>query len=104
MNQTYVPYTPYRKLINVAISKALMTIINIFGYGAFFSGLALAWINVDVFTRSVLQLLGCLFMAFKVVQAVDSFMHKRHMNKLERREKEFELMIKEEKYIKQHQF
>jgi len=99
--QTFI-ITPYKRLINVAISKALMTIINIFGFGAFFSGLVLAWINVDVFTRSVLQLLGCVFMLFKIVQAVDGFFHKRAINKLERRQKELEQIIREEQYQRSH--
>ncbi len=93
---------PYKQAIKVALSKGLMMILNIFGWGTFFSGLYLAWINVDVFTRSVLQLLGCIFMLFKIVQAVDGWWHKRAMNKIEKRKFDLEQAIREEEYIKSH--
>lgn len=102
MNQNNVLITPYRKVLDMAISKALMTILNIFGFSAYFSGLYFAWINVDVFTRSLMQLLGCVFLIFKIVQAVDNWLHKRAMNKLERRKEDLEQTMREESYIRGH--
>lgn len=102
MNQNNVLITPYRKVLDMAISKALMTILNIFGFSAYFSGLYFAWINVDVFTRSLMQLLGCVFLIFKIVQAVDNWLHKRAMNKLERRKEDLEQTKREESYIRGH--
>lgn len=103
MNQENNVFIPtYKKAINVAISKALMIVFNVFGFGAFFSGLYLAWINVDIFTRSVLQFLGCIFMLFKIVQAVDNWLHKRKMNKYIREKEEWAKMIREEDYIRTH--
>lgn len=102
MNENNVFTTPYKKAINVALSKGVMMVLNFFGYSFFFSGLYLAWINVDVFTRSLLQLLGCLFMIFKIVQAIDGWIHKRAMNKIERRKQDLEQTIREEEYIKKH--
>lgn len=102
MDQNNIYLTHHKKVIKVAISKALMTIINVFGFGAFFSGLYLAYINVDVFTRSILQFLGCIFMLFKIIQAVDGWWHKRHMNKIERRKVDLEQTKREEEYIRDH--
>ena len=103
MNQQSSVFLPtYKKVLNVAISKALMTILNIFGFGAYFTGLYLAWINVDVFTRSVMQVFGCVFLLFKIIQSIDTFMHKRAMNKLERRKQDLEQTIREETYIRGH--
>jgi uncharacterized membrane protein len=97
---TFVPI--YKKAVNVAISKALMTIFNIFGFSAYFSGLYFAWINVDVFTRTVMQLLGCVFLLFKIVSAIDNWMHKRKMDKYTREKEAWEKMIREEDYIRNH--
>lgn len=102
MEQNNIYLAPTKRLIKVTISKALMTIINVFGFGAFFSGLYLSYINVDIFTRSVLQLLGCIFMLFKIVQAVDTWWHKRHMNKIERRREDLAQTKIEEEYIREH--
>lgn len=102
MNQSNVFITPYKKVIKVAISKALMTILNIFGFSAYFSGLYFAWINVDVFTRSVMQLLGCVFLLFKIVQAVDNWIHKRKMDRYLREKEAWQKMLREEDYIRDH--
>lgn len=104
MNQRNVFIEPYKKVINVAISKALMTILNVFGFGAYFSALYFAWINVDIFTKTVLQLLGCVFMIFKIVQAIDNWWHKRAMNKIDRRKHELEQMEREDQYIRKTKF
>lgn len=103
-NQPNVIYAPYKKVIDVAISKVLMTIFNIFGFGAYFSALYLAWINVDVFTRTVLAFVGLIVAIVKVVIMIDNWWHKRAMNKIERRQKDLEQTIREEKYIQRHRF
>lgn len=100
MDQQQLLITPYKKVIKVAVSKALMTILNIFGFSAYFSGLYFAWINVDVFTRSVMQFLGCIFLLFKIIQAIDNWIHKRKMEKFSREKESWEKMIREEDYIR----
>lgn len=104
MNEQKVLTNSYNRLFKVEISKGLALFLNIFGWTNAVGGFVLAWLNVDVFTRSVMQLLGCLFLIFKIAQAAENLWHKRQMNKLERREKELELMIKEEKYLRNHEF
>ncbi len=104
MNQPNVFIEPYKKVIKVAISKALMTILNVFGFGAYFSGLYFAWINVDIFTRTLMQLLGCVFLLFKIIQAVDTWIHKRYMNKKEREKAHIDQMEREEEYIRKTKF
>lgn len=109
MNEQNVFIAPYKKAVKVAISKALMTILNIFGFGAYFSALYLAWVNVDVFTRTILQLLGAVFALFKIIQAIDTWWHKRQLTKeeimktrIERKRNELEQTIREESYIRDH--
>jgi len=102
MNDQNVYITPYKKVLKVAISKALMTILNVFGFSAYFSALYLAWVNVDVFTRTILQFLGAVFALFKIIQAVDGWWHKRGMNKIEKRKADLEQTIREERYIRDH--
>lgn len=102
MEQNNISLASTKRVVKVAISKALMTIINVFGFGAFFSGLYLAYINVDVFTRSILQLLGCIFMMFKIIQSVDGWLHKRNMNKIEKRKEDLAQTKREEEYIRDH--
>lgn len=104
MNQQNVFVAPYKKVIKVAISKALMTILNVFGFGAYFSGLYFAWINVDIFTRTIMQLLGCVFLLFKIIQAVDGWLHRRYINRIERRKQDLEQTEREEQYIRKTKF
>ncbi len=102
MNQQNVFITPYKKVLDVAISKGLMMILNIFGFSAYFSGLYFAWINVDVFTRTVMQLLGCVFLLIKMVIMVDRWFHNRYMEKKERRKADVEQMEREDKFLRGH--
>lgn len=104
MNEQKALTNTYNRIFKVEISKSLMVIFNIFGWTNFIGGIVLAYLNVDVFTRSVMQLLGCLFILFKIIQMVDNWWHKRAMNKLERRSKELEIMMNEDKYLRSHNF
>ena len=90
----------YKKILELEVGKAILLFVNIFGFSAFISAFFLSWLNVDVFTRTVLSFVGLVFMVVKVIGLILSLSHKYQMWKLDRRERQLQIMEREETMIR----
>lgn len=94
----------YKQVLKMAELKILALVLNVFGFTTFCYALFVSFFNVDVFTRSVLSLLGIVFISVKIVDFIFTRKRKHVMENLDIRkklndEKERELSLRERELI-----
>lgn len=84
-------YNIHKRILKMEVGKGLMAIINILGISVFSSAFYLAWINVDVFTRTVLSLVALAFGVIKVINGGFLLFHKIQMWKFIREKERMDI-------------
>lgn len=85
----------FEKWVKMAELKWLWTVLNFTGYVAYAWALFISFANVDVFTRTVLSLVGLVFLIAKLVVYIISSNRKHKLEMLEIKEKELILRDRE---------
>lgn len=82
-------------LKEMAEIKWLWTVLNFTGWFAYAWALFVSFANVDIFTRTVLSVVGLFFLITKLVVYIISSKRKHRLENLEIKEKELELRQRE---------